>query len=367
MKLEITLEKIQDAVSRIQKISSKNVSLPILENILLIAKNNTLFLRSTNLHIGAEITTTAKVSSEGEVCVKLDIFSQIINSLKESNKVILNTIDNTLHITTDKSEMNIKTYPCTDFPTLPKVSDGVELSLPIEVFIEGVRSVVYSASLSDIKPEISSVYLYSENNEIVFVATDSFRLAEKRIVHEDIIDFPGMIIPIKNIQECLKIFNGLSGEIDLIIGKNQISLTSRNIYFTSRVVDGNYPDYKQIIPQESKTEVIVLKEELIQALRLVTVFSDSFNQILLKTNTQKGVIEIHSRNTDIGENNTLVDAAITGEDIEIYLNHKYLSDVFSTILADSISFSFTEKNKACIVRGVGSGSNFLYLIMPMNR
>lgn len=366
MKIETTLEKIKDAISRIQKVSSKNVSLPILENVLLIAKENSLTIRSTNLHVGVEITLPVKIQEEGELSVKLDIFSQIINSLQGDNNVSFEVIENNLHIHTEKSEMNIKLFPHTDFPTLPHVENGTHIKIPIETIIEGVRSVIYSASLSDIKPEISSVFIYSENNELVFVSTDSFRLAEKRIVTDQNMEISGVIIPIKNIQECIKIFNGSTGTVDLFIGKNQLSIESETIYFTSRIVDGNYPDYKQIIPTEFKTNAIVLKDELIQSLRLVNVFSDSFNQVLFKTNNEKGQISIHSRNTDIGENDTSIDAAVTGDSIEIYLNHKYLSDALPTLQSDSINFSFTEKNKPCIIQGVGD-SSFLYLIMPMNR
>ncbi|MFT7328266.1 MAG: DNA polymerase-3 subunit beta [Crocinitomicaceae bacterium] len=366
MKIEATLEKIKEAVSRVQKVSAKNLSLPILENVLIIAKENVLVLRSTNLHVGVEINVPVKIEREGEIAVKLDIFAQIINSLSSEHKVTLELIEKTLHISTEKSQMEIKLFPHADFPTLPRVVDAVEITLPIETIIDGVRSVVYSASMSDIKPEISSVYIYSENNEIVFVATDSFRLAEKRIVVEGVYTIPGIIVPVKNIQECIKIFTGITDSTKLFIGKNQLSIQSDDIYFTSRIVDGNYPDYKQIIPQESKTDVIVLKDELIQSLRLVNVFSDNFNQILLKTDSEKGQICIHSRNTDVGENNTSVDAAITGEGIEMYLNHKYLSDAFAAFPGDSITFSFTEKNKPCIVKAVGD-SSFLYLIMPMNR
>ena len=366
MKIETTLEKIKDAVNRVQKISSKNVSLPILENILLIAKDNSLILRTTNLHVGVEVSLSVKIHTEGEVAIKLDVFSQIINSLGNEHTVLFEVVDKILRIATEKSTMDIKLYPHSDFPTLPRIEEGSTVHLPIETLLEGVRSVIYSASVSDIKPEISSVYIYSESNELVFVSTDSFRLAEKRIVLDKGSDIEGVIIPVKNIHECLKIFSGITGDTKIIIGKNQLSIESENIYFTSRIVDGNYPDYKQIIPQTSTTQAIVLKDELIQSLRLVNVFSDSFNQILLKTNNEKGTITLHSRNTDIGENNTSIDAAITGEGIEMYMNHKYLSDTIPSLSGDSISFSFTEKNKPCVLTSVGDAS-FLYLIMPMNR
>ncbi len=221
MKLESTLEKIEDAVLRVQKVSAKNISLPILENVLLIAEDNTLKLRSTNLHIGVEITLPVKIEKPGRVAVRLDIFSQIITNLKNEHKVVLEVTDNILNIITEKSQMEIKLFPDADFPTLPYIEDAVELTIPVDTLIEGVRSVMYSASVSEIKPEISSVYIYTENNELVFVATDSFRLSEKRIVAKGVSDFPGLIVPIKNIQECIKIFTGINGDLKVFISKTK--------------------------------------------------------------------------------------------------------------------------------------------------
>jgi len=307
-----------------------------------------------------------KIETEGTILVKLDVFASIVSGLSAEHKIKLEVVENTLLITTEKSSMNIKLFPHDDFPSLPRVEDANTFSLPVDILLEGVSSVVYAASSSDIKPEISSVYIYSENNEIVFVATDSFRLAEKRIPAGSVADFPGIIIPIKNIQECIKIFTGINGSVEVSLGQNQISLQAEDIYFTSRIVDGNYPDYKQIIPKDSKTSAVVLKDELIQSLRLVNVFSDKFNQVLMSVDKAGGSIHIHSRNTDVGENKTAVDAVVDGDNIESYLNHKYLTDAFSSLHGDSISFSFTEKNKPCIVRSVGDTS-FFYLIMPMNR
>lgn len=366
MKIETTIKKISDAVNRLQKVSSKNLSLPILENILLIIKDNILTIRSTNLHVGAEVDVVVKSNKNGEVAVKLDLFSNILNSLKNEDKIFLELKDNILYIKTDNSEMEINTYSTSDFPTLPQVDSDLDFIIPIERFIDGIKSVVYAASISDIKPEISSVYIYTVDNELVFVATDSFRLAERKIIIDGVNDFPGVIIPVKNIQECVKIFDNIKGDILLKIGKNQISLKNNEIYFTSRVVDGNYPNYSQIIPKEEKTSVIVLKNDLISSLRLINIFSDSFNQILLKTDLKKGLISLNSRNTNVGENNTEIDAVVEGDNIEMYLNHKYLTDSFNSLSGDSIQFSFTEKNKPFIIRSVGD-KGFLYLIMPMNR
>ena len=366
MKLETTIQKLSNSVNKLKNFSSKNISLPVLENILLINKDNILTIRSTNLHIGVEISIPVKSIKDGEVAVNLGLFTNILNSLKKEDKILLELHGTLLKIKTENSEMEINTYDSSEFPSLPQIEEGLDFIIPIDKFIDGVRSVMYAASSSDIKPEISSVYIYKENNELIFVSTDSFRLAEKRIIIDGVDDFPGIIIPIKNIQECVHVFSDVKGDVLFELSKNQVSIKNNEIYFTSRIIDGNYPNYTQIIPQEEKTSVIVLKNDLYSSLRLINVFSDNFNQILLKTNKKKGVLSLHSKNTDIGENNTDIEAVIEGDDIEVYVNHKYITDSFSSLNEDSIYFSFFEKNKPFIIKSVGDNS-FLYLIMPMNR
>ena len=366
MKIHTTIEKISEAVAKIHKISSKNISLPVLENVLIEASKNTLVFRATNLHIGVEVEVPVKVEQEGVLAVNLQLFSNIINSIKGNQNINLELVGSVLVITTQDSQMEVKTFPYDDFPTLPHPTDDVYFTVEIDKFIEGIRSVMHSASFSDIKPEISSVYIYSQDNMVVFVATDSFRLAEKKITIDDLEDFPGIIVPIKNIQECVRIFNNDTGKVKLYVEKNQLSIISKNTFFTTRIVDGNYPDYQKIIPQEYTTEAIVLKDDINQTLRLVNVFSNSFNQISLKTSEKEGKIIISSRNTDIGENNSSVDAVVKGEDQQMFFNHKYISDVLPSLSSDSLSFSLVAKNKPFILKAVGDKS-FLYLIMPMNR
>jgi DNA polymerase-3 subunit beta len=321
MKIETTVQKLSQSVNKLQKVSSKNLSLPILENILLINKNNTLLIRSTNLHVGVEISIIVKSDVDGEISVNLDVFTSIINSLNKEDKIFLELKDKILKIKTKSSEMEINTYDSSDFPSLPKIENGLDFIIPIKSFINGIKAVYYAASLSDIKPEISSVYIYKKDNELIFVATDSFRLAEKKIIINGVNDFPGIIIPIKNIQEIIRVFSDVDGEVLMEIGKNQISLKNNEIYFTSRIVDGNYPNYTQIIPKEEKISVIVLKNDIISSLKLINVFSDNYNQITLKINSKKSILSLFSKNSEVGENNTDIEAVVNGDDIEMFINH----------------------------------------------
>jgi DNA polymerase-3 subunit beta len=148
--------------------------------------------------------------------------------------------------------------------------------------------------------------------------------------------------------------------------KNQISFSSDDVYLTSRVIDGVFPDYRQIIPKTSNTNAVILKQDLLNALKISNIFSDKFNQVNLKITPKEKIFELSSANNDIGENKTYLDAAITGENIELGFNYKYFLDCFQSITTDSLSIKFAGSMSPLAVSPV-SDSSFTYLIMPMNR
>jgi DNA polymerase-3 subunit beta len=139
-----------------------------------------------------------------------------------------------------------------------------------------------------------------------------------------------------------------------------------NTYFVSRVLDGVFPDYQQIIPKTSTTEVIALKQDVIDALKLTHIFADKFNQVRFGVSVQDKKFEIYTKNTNLGENSSEVEATLEGQDIDIGFNQKYINDVLSNISADSIHFLFSGPQKPLIVKAAGR-NDFLYLVMPMNR
>ena len=200
----------------------------------------------------------------------------------------------------------------------------------------------------------------------MFVSTDSFRLAEKKIKINGIEEIPGILIPFKNISEILRIFGEVQDVVRVCFNKNQISFSSNNIYLTSRIIDGVFPDYRQIIPKEFKVEAVVLKQDLLNALKLSNIFSDKFNQINLLINPKEKVFELSSQNNDVGENKTYLDAAIKGEDILLGFNYKYFLDCFQSLNTDSISIRLNQPSKPIVISG-NSDDSFTYLIMPMNR
>ncbi len=365
MKLECATDKIKDAVSQVEKITSKNSTLEILNSVLLIAKGKSLTLKSTNLSLGIEVEIPANIEKEGEMAIVGSVLNNTVLNLGNEKILNLEQKDNNLVISNKNSSVLLKSVPKDDFPTLPNV-DGDSFEISSTELIEGVKAVFYSSSVSDIKPEISSVFLYTNEDKIYFVATDSFRLAEKAIKNKNEADIATLLIPYKNIMEILKVISGSTLDLKVVYNKNQISFSSPGFFLTSRLIDGIFPDYRQIIPKEYETTVIVLKNDIQNALKLSSVFSDKFNQINISVKPDEKLFEISSENKDVGENKTKLEGSLKGKEVKINVNLKYLLDCFQSIEDDSITLNFNGSNRPLIIKG-NSYKDFQYLIMPMNR
>lgn len=362
MKIECIQERLMEAVSTVEKITGKNASLPILSSIVIEADKNNLTLKSTNLDLGIEILVPAKIDEPGAVAVSGTILSTFLSGVA-GEKIKMELKDSNLKISTSKNNTTIKVLPIDDFPMIPRV-EGDSFELDGKQFVKGLKSVWYSASTSGVKPELSSVYIYCEEGYVVFAATDSFRLAEKKVKIKKSKDFGSILIPFKNVSEIVRVIEKAEGDVKVILSKNQISCEFENVYMVSRVVDGVFPDYRQIIPKESKTSVVVLKQDLIQALKISNIFSDKFNQVHIKVSDT--AFEITTKNNDIGDTLNQVEAVTEGEPIEVNFNQKYITDCFQSIETDSLSLTFNGPNKPVVIRSVPD-SAFVYIVMPMNR
>jgi DNA polymerase-3 subunit beta len=365
MKLECGIEKLKNGILQVEKITSRNLTLPILNSILFIASGKSLKLRATNLSLGVEVEIPAKIEKEGVVAVSGVVLAGIFSNIFQNENIYLESEGGNLLIKTKKNKIKLKGQTPDDFPTIP-IIDGKTFEIESKKLIDGIKSVYYSSSPSDIKPEISSVYIYSQEDTLFFVSTDSFRLAEKKIKTKNIEEVPGILIPFRNIPEILRIFGEIQNTIKVCFNKNQISFSSDDVYLTSRIIDGVFPDYRQIIPKEFKVEAIVLKQDLLNALKLSNIFSDKFNQINLLIKPKEKIFELSSQNNDIGENKTYLDAALKGEDILLGFNYKYFLDCFQSLNTDSISIKLNQSSKPIVISS-NSDNSFTYLIMPMNR
>lgn len=368
MKCEIQFEKFRQAVSLAERIAGRHLTLPVLSCLLVDIKKNSAFIRATNLDVGLEIELPVKSDSEGIFAVPAHTLSSFLSQVGGKEQIVrLDTSSGNLHISLSRSKGVVKTMPPEDFPAIPFVSDGKTSKFPSELLIKGFKSVWYSASVSNVKPELSSIYIYRDNENAVFAATDSFRLAEKKMFLPKGANIEDMLIPFKNSLEIVKMLESAGPSVTVRSNKNLVSFEADGLRMTSRIIDGVFPDYRQIIPKGSSTEAVILKQDLVNALKISAVFSDAFNQIHIDIDPKKKAFQVETKNSDVGENQSLLDAAITGEPVEVNFNCKYISDSFQAIDSDSVSLQFNGKNKPLVIKPVSGDQTFLYLVMPMNR
>lgn len=368
MKIECSKQKLQKAVTIADRATSHNLSLPVLRNLILEAQKNKLVIKSTNLEIGLEIDLPAKVESEGITSCNPTTLSSFLANLKEEDKITIELENNNLLIKTGTYKTLIKSEEYEDFPLIPKIISGNKFKIKNTDLVYGLKSVVYAAAVSDIKPEISSVYIYQSNNDLVFVATDSFRLAEKKlaILEGDKDVTLNLIIPLKNATEIIKVFEGEDGELELSSDGNQLSIVGSGIHLTSRLIDGIYPDYRQIMPKSSATTITLNKDDLGQVLKMANIFSGKFSQIKLDVDVENQQLVVYSANADIGESTALVKAKIEGENFSAYYNARYILESFQSIPALNLLIGITESNRPLLIQSTDNRS-FSYIIMPVNR
>jgi DNA polymerase-3 subunit beta len=364
MEIECVLPKLKEAVSKTERVTTKKASLSVLECLLLEVKDNSLEIQATNLDIGVKFTVPVKVSETGTVAVPAGVFSQFLSHLPDEGAVTLTHQDSTLSVQTDNTSTEIKTQPTDEFPSIPSVEDSREIKIAADDLITGFKASWYAASPSSMKPELSSVSVYTDDNDLYFVATDSFRLAEKRIYDVGISDL-SVLIPHQNVSEINRIFQDVDDTLTVKVGDNQITIENESIYVSSRLIDGTFPDYKKIIPDESSVTADLSKQELSNALRLSDIFSDKFNQLTVTTDPENEVVTFTTSNADIGENKTSIDADITGDELTARFNHKYITDAFQSLKGETVTLSLSAD--APMVVQSKDDNSFQYLVMPMSK
>lgn len=366
MKIESIKERLERVISRAGKVAAKHVTLPVLQGLLLRATGKILQVRATNLDLGVELSLPVKVEKEGEVVVGAQVLNAFLQNIRRDTQVVLESKEGSLKISSSSHTGTLKTLSTEEFPLIPQVPEEYKISVPAKDVAAGLRAVWYSTSPSSIKPELSSVYIYPDANGLCFVATDLFRLAEKKVPVRGVGDFPPVLVPFRNVGDIIRFLEDEGGTAQIIIAKNQIAIRTEAMYVTSRTVEGVFPDYKQIIPAEATTTALLLKEDLGGALRMVSALSDKIGQVKFSIHPTKKVLEITASNQEVGESVEKLPANVSGKELSISFNSRYLADCLPSLPGDSVQMKFHGLDKALVMQASGEAS-FTYLVMPMNR
>lgn len=366
MKLTTIKEKILNSVIITERIVGKKESLPIL-SCLLLTVGKEISIRATNLEAGIDMSVPGDIEEGGSVAVSASVFSQTLRSIG-GEKISLKEEGGNLVIESRGTRTLIKAVPYEDFPELSLMGgDKKGVSISREVLMRGMQDVAYAASPSMIRPELGSVYISIKPTEVVCAATDSFRLSEKRMKAHIAYDGGEILIPLKHAVELIHVLERLPDEsVSLLTDNSQLLVIAGGMRFTSRVIDGIFPNYQEIIPKTFTTTATVLKNDLVETLRKARVFSGNDQHVGLHLYPKRKIFSATAQNPDVGEMSDSIDAAISGEDIDINFHIGYLSDCLPTISTDSVVLGFSGVGKPLVIRGV-SDDSFTYLVMPLNR
>ncbi len=365
MKILCTQENLHNGLCITGHFLGKHNSLPILGNVLLKAQGNSISFTTTNLEIGIEATIRGKIEEEGSFTVDAKIFSEYISLLPKEN-VEITTINNELEIKTSKTQTRMKGLPSDEFPLLPEVEKKTSFTFSSMDFKKALSQVIFAVSHDEIRVELTGVLFSFEKEKLILAATDSYRLTEKQFFYKsDIQEGIHIIVPLKSVTEMIRILSG--EDCILYCSQNQISLLNNGAHFISRIIDGNYPDYKQLIPEKRNTKIIVNRSEFLTQIRTAGLFCrPGINDVHLKFSPEKKAIIIASINAQLGENISELDAQISGDENEIVFNYRYLLDGLNSISTNEVVLEIIDKNNIGLLRPKDE-SDYLYLIMPIRQ
>jgi len=361
MKITVNQKNLKKALNLVEKVVSRNSSLPILNNILLKTENGRLKVSATNLEIGVNCIIGAKIEEVGQVAVPARIISDFIGNIMD-DKVSLITKNNILSINSERYKTQILGFDAKDFPIIPKIKSKPLAVIPTKLLRNSLITVLDSVAVSETRPELAGVFMDFNNDKIVFAATDSFRLTERSVDFKNI-QKQSFIIPRNTVVELIRVTGELEGDLSFNASDNQVSFSNDDFEMVSRVIDGNYPDYKKIIPEKFISRVLVNKNELDKTIRIAGLFSTNISDIKIHCSEDK--IAVLAKNSDKGEIETVIDASLKNQPFDVSLNFHYLLDGLKILDTEKVIMEFTGQGSPLVIRPNDDKKDVVYLIMPL--
>lgn len=373
MKFFCTKENLSKALGLVIGVAGKNLNLPILGNVLIRATEQKVEFMATNLELATTSNLRAKVEVPGVFTVPARTLNDFVNLLSEE-KVEISLKDSEIQVVCGRSSTKIKGSPADEFPVVPTVAEGKGYSIDLETLKRGLGQVFQAASKNEIRPELAGV-LFNFNDEpgkLTMAATDSYRLAEKKIKLVQGEEQARIIIPGRTAQEInhvLSLSKGVDNEknVRLLVTDNQIVLRCNDAELVSRLVDGQYPDYTQIIPKEFKTTAEFSTNQITKEIKAASLFTTTgINAVNFELDPTAGMVMISSVSTQTGEHKSEIQAEIKGEKNNILLNHRYVLDGLNNIEGESTEIKVINADSPCVL-ATKSDNSFIYIVMPIRQ
>ena len=364
MELSVTQENLTKALSAASQVATSRAGLPILGNILFRTEGTRLLIAATNLEIATVVYIGAKVVKQGSLTVPARIVSEFVASLPKGT-ISISVKKNRMSISAGTFNSVINGIDAEEFPELPSISakNAVKYSINTNDFKQAVTQTIITSSSDTTRPVLTGVYWHSVDGSLYLAATDGYRLAEKKLLKTT--SQISAIIPSSSLQEVLRAIHESTEEIEVLIDNSQVLFRVGDTEITSRLIDGNYPDYRQLIPSSSETGITLETSEFMRLVKIAGLFArESGGSITVQAEEQNQQLTIQSIASEYGENTSSAKAVITN-DGQITLNSRYIIDALSVIDEPSITFRFSGRLAPCVISSSEKSSDYIHIIMPL--
>lgn len=373
MKLSCLQENLSKGLGIVGRAVATRSTLPITQNVLLSAEERGLKLAATNLEMATTCWVGAKVEQEGSITVPARLLIDFVNSLpNDLIEINLPASSRILELRSGRYHARIHGIDAADFPPIPKVGDGITVAVDAANLREAITQVAFAAASEESRPVLTGINTELDNDKLYLVAADGFRLA----VHRTSLKSPtgektAVIIPAKTLNEVNRLLGEQDEPVEITINrqKSQILFRLKNAEIVSQLIQGSFPNYSQVIPQNYTTRAVVDVSEFTRVTKMSSVFARDASGIVRLVITpgnelNPGKLTVSAQAEEIGDNVSQIDALIDGEEAKIAFNVKYLSDVLSVLRQPQVALEITTPSSPGVIRPVGV-DNYVHVIMPM--
>ncbi len=366
IKMKFTCEQgnFLKALNQVSRIVSSRTTLPILSNILISVTKDKIFLSSTDLEVAVTAQAEGKIEQEGKLTIPARLLSDFITNNHDKTINFSTPKENILNLKSEHFEAKITGISAEEYPTIPEMPKENVLNIESKELLEATKKTVIATANDETRPVLAGIYFQFDGNVLTMAATDSFRLAEKKIALKEEINDKKFIVPMRTMTEVLRLMSSIEGDsVTISFTENQIAFKIGNTEVVSRLIEGAFPNYAQIIPANFKISIVADFVTLNDAVKMSALFSkNSANNI--KLNIKDGALTIISEAAETGEATSKIPAEVTGGDITVAFNARYILDVLQILSSEKITINLNDESSAGMIT-TKDDKDYLYIAMPL--
>ena len=368
MKLSVMQENLARGLSVVSRAVSSRSTLPVLANVLLKTEDAGLKLTATNLEIGITYWVPGKIESDGATTVPARLLTDLVNSLPPGDRVDLDLQPgDTLHLQSGRFETHVKGIDADEFPAIQTAGERPTTRIAQNVLRRALSEVTFAAASDEARPILTGVLARFEGDQLTLAAADNYRIAVRTIPVLDAVPETSVVIPARALNELARVLADVDDPVEVVLagGRNQVLFHLEGVDLVSRLIDGQFPNYQQVLPQSHTTRAVLDREELLRAVRPAALIAhESANIVKLQVGGEDGAGITVSANAEVGDHVGAVEAAVEGDGTTIAFNARYLADVLTNVDADSFALELNGPLSPGVFKPIGD-DRYVHVVMPV--